>query len=208
MLSRLSYGLAVLGFSVLVAACAGKQQQIEMVSASAEPGGTVTMRGDSKNLIGEGIEVGERLPDVALVDSAAMKPVILSDYRGEVLFLSIVPSVDTKVCEEQTHYLGEEGDRLPESVRRITISRDTPFAHMRFAEEAGLENIKYLSDYKEGTFGRSVGLLMEGPRLLARSVVLVDRQGVVRYIQVVPEVTKLPDMERAFDKAAELAEGS
>ena len=74
-----------------------------------------------------------------------------------VLFLSIVPSVDTKVCEAQTHYLGEEGDVLPSTVKRIVISRDTPFAQARFSKEAKLEDVQYLSDYKEGTFGRSTG---------------------------------------------------
>ena len=113
--------------------------------------------------------------------------------------------IDTKVCEEQTHYLGEEGERLPKEIRRIVISRDTPFAQNRFAKEARLTNLQYLSDYKEGGFGRATGLLMEGSMLLARSVVLADKKGIVRYIQVVPEITRLPDMEAAFRKAAELA---
>ena len=133
-----------------------------------------------------------------------MKTIDLNDYQGSVLFLSIVPSIDTKVCEEQTHYLGEAGDALPASIQRITISRDTPFAQARFAKEAKLEDVRYLSDYKEGAFGRSTGLLIDGPRLLARSVVLVDKQGIVRYIQVVPDITTLPDMDKAFTKAIEL----
>jgi len=122
------------------------------------------------------------------------------------LFLSLVPSIDTKVCEAQTHLLGEEGDRISSEVLRITISRDTPFAQKRFAAEAKLTDIKFLSDYKEGVFGRSLGLLMDGPRLLARSVILVDRQGIVRHIQVVPEVSNLPDMEKAFDIVNELVQ--
>jgi thiol peroxidase len=130
-----------------------------------------------------------------------MKEVDLSQERGRVLFLSIVPSIDTRVCEAQTHYLGEEGDKLPPGVQRITISRDTPFAQKRFTREAKLTDIQYLSDYKEGDFGRSTGLLMDGFKLLARSVILVDKHGVVRYIQVVPEMTHLPDMEGAFREA-------
>jgi thiol peroxidase len=133
-----------------------------------------------------------------------MKEVDLNDYRGSVLFLSIVPSIDTKVCEAQTHFLGEEGDVLPATIKRIAISRDTPFAQARFAKEADLEDIHYLSDYKEGAFGRSTGLLIDGPRLLARSVLIVDKQGIVRYIQVVPDITHLPDMDKAFAKAIEL----
>jgi thiol peroxidase len=134
-----------------------------------------------------------------------MKNVDLSKEEGSILLLSIVPSLDTPVCEEQTHYLGEKGEKLPKSVKRIVISRDTPFAQKRFAKEAKLTNLQYLSDYKQGDFGRSTGLLTEGLMLLARSVILVDKQGIVRYIQVVPEMTHLPDMGKAFEKAIELA---
>jgi len=85
------------------------------------------------------------------------------------------------------------------------VSRDTPFAQACFAKEAKLEDVQYLSDYKERAFGRSLGLLIESSRLLARSVILVDMQGVARYIQVVPDTTHLPDMEKAFTEAATLA---
>mgnify|MGYP003573257657 CR=1 FL=1 len=189
----------------VVSGCTAKQTPLPIDSASAVPGTEVTRKGDTLALIGTGIEVGQPLPDTSLVDAATMETVNLNDYRGTVLLLSLVPSIDTKVCEAQTHYLGEQGDALPKAVKRITISRDTPFAQVRFAEEAKLEDIQYLSDYKEGTFGRSVGLLIDGPRLLARSVILVDRQGIVQYIQVVPEITHLPDMEKAFDRARALA---
>jgi len=174
-------------------------------SGSVTPGTQVAKKGTPLALAGTGIEIGQRLPDSSLVDAATMQPVNLNDYRGKVLFLSIVPSIDTKVCEAQTHYLGEQGDKLPATVKRITISRDTPFAQERFAREAKLTDVQYLSDYKEGEFGRSVGLLIDGPRLLARSIILVDKQGIVRYIQVVPDITHLPDLEKAFDKAAALA---
>ena len=86
-------------------------------------------------------------------------------------------STDTPVCEEQTHYLGEQGGKLPASVRRIVISRDTPFAQKRFAKEAHLENLQYLSDYKTGAFGQATGLLIENLTFLARSIIIVDRQG-------------------------------
>jgi thiol peroxidase len=135
----------------------------------------------------------------------SMQDVDLSQQKGSVLFLSIVPSLDTPVCEAQTHYLGEEGKRMPPAIKRITISRDIPFAQKRFAKEAKLTEIQYLSDYKDGSFGRSTGLLIDGLMLLARAVILVDQQGIVRYVQVVPELTHLPDMEKAFDQAAEMS---
>jgi len=190
---------------LLLSGCAKKQAAIAIDTGSSVPGTQVAKKGEKIALMGKGIEVGQTLPDTSLVDAATMKTVNLTDYRGKVLFLSIVPSIDTKVCEAQSHYLGEQGDKLPPAVKRITISRDTPFAQARFAREAKLEDIQYLSDYKEGTFGRSVGLLLDGPRLLARAVILVDKQGIVRYIQVVPDITHLPDMEEAFTKAIALA---
>jgi thiol peroxidase len=156
-------------------------------------------------LLGTPLAVGNPLPSVKLVDAMTLKDVDLSQERGNILLLSIVPSVDTRVCEEQTHYLGEEGNKLPGDIRRITISRDTPFAQKRFAKEAKLTHLQYLSDYRQGDFGRFTGLLVEGSMLLSRSIVLVDRSGIVRYIQVVPDITHLPDLEKAFQEAMELA---
>ena len=190
--------------ALLLSACAAKQGIIIVDTETALPGTQVSRMGQNLPLTGTGLKVGQQLPAHMLVDSHTMKDVDLRDYQGSVLFLSIVPSIDTAVCETQTHYLGEEGDRLPESIKRIVISRDTPFAQVRFAKDARLKDLQFLTDYKEGAFGRSTGLLLEGPRLLARSVVLVDKQGVVRYIQVVPDITHLPDMESAFARAIEL----
>ncbi len=190
--------------AALLAACATKQTNIIVDSESVFPGTQVAKKGENLPLTGTAINIGQRLPETELVDMKTMNAINLNDYRGSVLLLSIVPSIDTKVCEAQTHYLGEEGDVLPATIKRITISRDTPFAQARFAKEAKLEDIHYLSDYKEGAFGRSTGLLIAGPRLLARSVLIVDKQGIVRYIQVVPDITHLPDMDKAFARAIEL----
>lgn len=204
MVKQIFFVVMGLSLAIFLSSCATKQPPIVIDSASVAPGSEVTRKGETLALTGTGIEVGHKLPDGQLVDAATMQEINLSDYKGSVLLLSIVPSIDTKVCEAQTHYLGEEGDMLPASVKRITISRDTPFAQARFAKEAKLEDIQYLSDYKDGSFGRSVGLLIDGPQLLARSVVLVDKQGSVRYIQVVPEITHLPDMKEAFAAAIAL----
>jgi thiol peroxidase len=144
------------------------------------------------------------LPTTILTDAYTLKKVDLSQFKGKVLLISLVPSIDTKVCEAQTHYLGERGVNLPDDVVRVTISRDTPFAQKRFSEEAKLHNITFLSDYRDGSFGKATGLLIDDSMLLARSVIVVDRIGVVRYIQVVPELSHLPDMGAAFSKANEL----
>lgn len=190
---------------ILTFGCATTQPKIPMDMASATPGEQVNFKGKPLKLLGAPVTVGKPLPSVELVDAITMNSVDLSKERGAVLLLSIVPSLDTPVCEEQTHYLGEKGSVLPKDVRRIVISRDTPFAQKRFAVEAKLTNIQYLSDYKQGDFARSTGILTEGLMLFARSVIIVDRKGIVRYIQVVPEMTHLPDMERAFQVAVEMA---
>ena len=204
MIKKYTHTAAVVIVGLLLTACATNQSSIVVETESVLPGTQVAKKGQNLPLTGTAIEIGQRLPETELVDMKTMSAIDLNDYRGSVLFLSIVPSIDTNVCEAQTHYLGEEGDALPATIKRITISRDTPFAQARFAKEAKLEDIHYLSDYKEGAFGRSTGLLIDGPRLLARSVVLVDKQGIVRYIQVVPDITHLPDMNEAFAKAMEL----
>jgi thiol peroxidase len=199
-------GSVFLTMSLLVFGCATPYNKIPVSRESVRPGSSVTFKGEGHALIGTPLALGDRLPKVELVDAKTMGDVDLSQAQGSVLFLSIVPSIDTKVCEAQTHYLGEEGDSMDHGIRRITISRDTPFAQERFAKEAHLTDLQFLSDYKQGEFGRSTGLLVSGLMLLARSVVLVDREGVVRYIQVVPELTRLPDMDRAFKEAVRLGE--
>lgn len=197
--------IAVLLF--LVGGCTGAGVTIPVDMASSAPATSVTLKGETYRLLGTPIAIGGPLPATALIDAFSMKKVDLAQMKGKVLFLSLVPSLDTKVCEAQTHRLGELGAKLPQDVARIVISRDTPFAQKRFSEESKLNALTYLSDYKEGAFGRSTGLLVDDSMLLARAVILVDRGGVVRYIQVVPELSHLPDMEAAFIKAVAI-EGS
>lgn len=203
-MTRYLFYCILVALAITLNGCSGKQPQLTIDQDSAIPGTSVSRQGNTLPLLGQGIELGQQIPATHLVDAFTMQAVDLKALRGNVLFLSIVPSIDTKVCEAQTHLLGENGDALPPAIRRITISRDTPFAQKRFAEEAKLTDIQYLSDYKEGTFGRSTGLLIDASRLLARSVILVDKEGIVRYIQVVPDISHLPDMDKAFAKAREL----
>jgi thiol peroxidase len=182
--------------------------RIPIDTASSSPGVTIAIRGETHPLIGTPLQVGAPLPATVLIDAVTMKKTDLSLMKGNILFLSLVPSLDTKVCESQTHYLGKEGVRLPSGIVRITISRDTPFAQKRFATESKLTALTYLSDYRDGSFGRSIGLLVDNSLLLARAVILVDKDGIVRYIQVVPELSHLPDMEAAFARAESLLKGN
>ncbi|MGA2516146.1 MAG: redoxin family protein [Thermodesulfobacteriota bacterium] len=141
---RLLY--VVFSFVLLVFGCATSQPKIPVDMASAQPGDQVMFQGKPVKLLGPPISIGKPLPSVDLVDAMTMSNVDLYKERGSVLLLSIVPSLDTPVCEAQTHYLGEKGNNLPLSVSRIVISRDTPFAQKRFAKEAKLTNLQYLSD--------------------------------------------------------------
>jgi thiol peroxidase len=179
--------------------------EIPTSTETVAAGSTVTRAGNAQNLIGDGVAVGQTLPNLKLTDRN-MQLRSLDELRGRTVLLSISPSLDTQVCERQTHLLGEADDKaLPEEVVRVTITRDLPFAQSRFATQTGFENIFYLSDYKSAEFGRGTGLLLEDLGLLARAVMVVDGQGTIRYLQVVPEVSHLPDMEKAFAVAREIA---
>jgi thiol peroxidase len=200
--------IRILLFSILallcLTACATTVPTIPVDHDSVAPGTTVTRGGKTElALLGEPLRVGDPLPAVTLINPN-LQSVDLAQRRGEVLFISVVPSLDTQVCEQQTHLLGEKGTRLSAGITRITVSRDLPFAQKRFAEETKLTDLLYLSDYRKADFGRATGLLVDGIYLLARSVILVDKAGRVRYIQVVPELSHLPDMEAAFIRAEEL----
>jgi thiol peroxidase len=195
----------LLGAAALLAACATtkptNQVQADMPvakgSAQAGAGHSVTLKGNALALAGEPVEVGKPLP-AATVSSTDLKPVNLADASGKVRVISVVPSLDTPVCDAQTHELSEKNGGLDKNIELITVSMDLPFAQKRFAKEAKISNVTFLSDYKGREFGNNNGLLIEPLGLLARAVIVTDKDNVVRYIQVVPEVTALPDMQEAL----------
>ena len=166
-------------------------------------GSTVLFKGSPLSLTGNGISQGEALRS-AHVSRSDLSVTTLTESTGTVRIISVVPSLDTKVCEQQTHYLSEKNNGLDAQVELYTISVDTPFAQARFAREADIQNVTFLSDYREAAFGKMHGLLLEGPHLLSRAILVVDRQNIVRYIQVNPDLATLPDMEAAFSVARSL----
>ncbi len=169
-------------------------------SASAGEGQSVTFKGKALALEGTGIKVGDRLP-AAVLAANDLSPVNLAETGGKVRIISVVPSLDTPVCEEQTHALSERNGGLDKEVQLITVSMDLPFAQKRFSKEAKIGNVLFLSDYKGAEFGRSYGLLIQPLHLLSRAVLVVDKENVVRHLQVVPEITELPDLEAAMQAA-------
>ena len=133
-----------------------------------------------------------------------MNLVSTESLKGTVTILSVVPSIDTAVCEKQTHILSEKNGDLDITVRLITVSRDLPFAQNRFKREAKTTNLTYLSDYREASFGKATGLLIAENGLLTRAVIVLDAESIVRYLEVVPNLGQLPQMENAFKFARSL----
>ena len=162
---------------------------VQPLLAFAGPAPTITLRGQPLTLVGQTLEVGQPLPGIHLPD-AGMNNVQLHSFRGQVTIVSIVPSIDTKVCEKQTHILSEKNNGLDASVRLVTISRDLPFAQKRFSEQANIKNILFLSDYRGAQFGQKTGLLIEENQLLARAILVLDREGIIRYLEIVPELPR------------------
>jgi len=163
----------------------------------------VSLHGNPLTLTGTPLQKGQPFPSIAIPDSG-LKMTRLQSFKGKVTIISIVPSIDTKVCEKQTHILSEENDGLDKTIRLVTVSRDLPFAQKRFAEEAKIHNVLFLSDYRDGGFGASTGLMVQENRLLARALVVLDKEGVIRYLEIVPDLGQLPNMKKAFQVAGSL----
>jgi thiol peroxidase len=178
-------------------------------SAVAGEGNNILFQGKPLMLTGMGIKVGDKLRDVKLAQiDLSMIPVNDTKGKGKVRIISIVPSLDTKVCEQQTHYLSEKNMGLDRMVELITISIDTPFAQKRFAEEAKISNVTFLSDFRAADFGKAHGLLLKDLHLLSRALLVVDKDNKVRYLQITPELAQLPDLEEAFRFARKLVTAS
>jgi thiol peroxidase len=165
--------------------------------------GIVTMKGNPVTLLGREIKSGDPAPDVELTatDLSAVK---LSDYRGKVAVISAVPSLDTPVCDMETRRFNTEAAALGDDVAIITVSMDLPFAQSRWCGAAGVDRVVTLSDHRTAAFGEAYGVLIQGVRLLARAVFVVDREGVVRYVQTVGEIASEPDYDAVIAAVKQL----
>lgn len=164
--------------------------------------GVITFKENPLTLLGETVKVGDKAPDFTVL-SAGLEPVKLSDYDGKLRILSIYPSIDTGVCQAQNRRFNAEASNLGDAVI-LSISCDLPFAQSRFCAAEGLDKVVTLSDHKDVDFGSKYGFLIKELRLLARGTVIVDKEGIVRYVEFVPEVTMEPDYESAFKLAKEM----
>ena len=168
-----------------------------------ERNGAVTMKGNPLTLVGREVKAGEAAPDFTCVAND-LSEVKLSSLRGKVLVLSSVPSLDTSVCDRETHRFNEEAAKLGDDVRIVTISMDLPFAQKRWCGAAGVDKVVTLSDHRDASFGTNYGVLIKELRLLARCVFVVDREGKVRYVQLVKEIATEPDYAAVLDAVKKL----
>lgn len=159
----------------------------------------VTFQENPVTLLGKEIKVGNDAPDFTVIAND-MSERSLSDYKGKIKLISVVPSLDTGVCSAQTKRFNEEADKL-DNVHVITVSMDLPFAQTRWCSAEGVNNLDTVSDHRDADFGEKYGVLIKELRLLARSIFVVDEQDKVVYVEYVPEVTTHPDYDAALDAA-------
>ena len=165
--------------------------------------GLVTMKGQPLTLLGDGLKVGDKAPNFEVIAND-LSQVLLSSLRGKVCIISSVPSLDTGVCDRMTRRFNEEAGGLGRDVAVLTISMDLPFAQKRWCGAAGVKNVQTLSDHREASFGKAYGVLIKELRLLARAVFVVDKQGVIRYAEIVKELTNEPNYEAVLKAAKEM----
>ena len=161
--------------------------------------GVITFKGEPLTLEGDAVKVGGKAPDATLAanDLSEKK---LSDYCGKVCIVSVVPSLDTPVCDTQSRKFNGHAGEL-DNVTVLTISADLPFAQARWCGAADARHVEVLSDYKTGEFGKAWGLRIKELGLLTRAVYVVNGEGTVTYEQIVPEVTEEPDYDAALAAA-------
>jgi thiol peroxidase len=164
--------------------------------------GMITFGGNPLTLTGELVKVGDKAKDFTVLAND-LHPHKLSDYDGKIKIISVVPSVDTGICAAQTRRFNEEAAKM-EDVIILTISCDLPFALGRFCAAEGIDKVVTLSDHKETDFGLKYGFLIDELRLLSRGIVIIDKAGVVRYVEYVKEVASHPDYDKALEAAKSL----
>jgi len=194
--------LRVLAIVIVAAGCreSGNRKEQEM----AERKDLTTMKGNPITLIGKEVKVGQKAPDAELVANDLSTAKLSSLCQGKVCILASVPSLDTPVCDTETRRFNVEAGNLGDDVVILAISMDLPFAQKRWCGGADVKNVQTLSDHRDAAFGQSYGVLIRDLRLLARAVFVVDRQGVVRYVELVKEVASEPNYEAALGAAKEL----
>src|SRR5580658_5731711 len=171
-----------------------------------ERAGATTMRGNPLTLLGPELKAGDKAPDFSAVNDG-MQPVNLAGTGKAVRIFSVVPSLDTPVCDAQTKRFNEEAAKLP-GVEIFTISMDLPFAQKRWCGAFGIDKVKMLSDHRTGSFGEHYGTLIKDLRIMSRAIFVVDQDNTIKHVEYVKEVADHPDYEAALKVAKSLTGGA
>ena len=160
----------------------------------------ITFKGQPFTLLGTPVAKGDKAPGFTALAND-LSPRGLADYKGKVVIISVVPSLDTGVCDIQTKRFNAEAAALGDHVRILTLSCDLPFAQARWCGATGSASLETLSDYKDTDFGLTYGVLIKELRLLTRAVFVIDSSGAVVYTEIVPEVTSAVNFDAALAAA-------
>lgn len=163
----------------------------------------ITFGGDKVTLLGKQVEVGEKAPAFKATKND-LSEFNSEDLKGKVVVYSIAPSLDTSVCAIQAKKFNHDALDLSDDVVIVTITEDLPFAQARFCANEDIENLEMVSDYKEREFGEKYGFLIDELKLLARGVVVVDKEGTISYVEYVPEVTNEVNFDAALEAVKKL----
>ena len=169
----------------------------------SETKATIKFQGNPLHLAGSEVGVGEPAPDFEVLAND-LSSVKLSDFHGKTCVICSVPSLDTPVCDTEVRKFNESATALGDNVAVLVISMDLPFAQGRWCGAAGVKNVQTLSDHHDADFANKYGVLIKELRLLARTVFVVDKKGVIRYKEVVDEMTNEPDYEAALQAVKEI----
>lgn len=159
--------------------------------------GAVTFKGNPLTLVGPEIRAGSQAPDFQVL-AGDLSPVTLASFKGKTKLVSVVPSLDTPVCDQQTRRFNQEAAKMPGDIAVLTVSMDLPFAQGRFCSTAGIDKVKVLSDHRDGSFGEAYGVLIKELRLLTRAIFVIDPADKVQYVEYVKEITNHPNYEAAL----------
>ncbi len=165
--------------------------------------GLTAVEGNLLTLVGNELKVGDKAPEFELAGNG-LESVTSAEFDGKVRIVATVPSLDTGVCDTETRRFNEEASGLGDDVVILTVSMDLPFAQARWCAAAGVERVTTLSAYRSAAFGESYGVFIKENRLLARAIFVVDREGVIRHMEIVDDLTHEPDYEATLDAARKL----
>lgn len=166
---------------------------------------SITMDGKPLTLIGKQIKVGQAAPDFSVIDSE-LNEITLNNFnfQGKIKIITTFVSLDTPVCNSQVKEFNKKAAQLSSKVVILGISKDLPFAQKRFCTMNEIKNIFVLSDYKDSSFGNNYGLIIKELNLLGRATIIIDADNIIRFIDIVPEISNEPDYDKVLKQLQEI----